>query len=142
MEIELIKAQDTDKDFLLRLRKLTMVEHLEKAGLYLSDEEHIQRIKKYFECSRIILYLTKKAGLIKYLETDDTIEILQLQVLPEYQGKGIGKHLLNELYTKARGREKKLTLKVLKDNPAKHLYERTGFKVIGEDDYEYYMKLS
>ena len=43
MSFELIQATEADKAFLLTLRKLTMVEHLEKAGLYLSDDEHALR---------------------------------------------------------------------------------------------------
>jgi ribosomal protein S18 acetylase RimI-like enzyme len=30
-----------------------------------------------------------------------------------------------------------MKLSVLKANPAKSLYERLGFKVIGQDEYEY-----
>jgi len=44
MSIEIIQATDDDRDYLLSLRKLTMVDHLENAGLYLSEEEHQARL--------------------------------------------------------------------------------------------------
>ncbi len=34
-----------------------------------------------------------------------------------------------------------MSLGVLKNNPARRLYEREGFKVIGENDYKFLMKL-
>ncbi len=141
MEIELIKATATDKKFLLDLRKQTMIEHLEKAGIYLSKEEHVARVNKHFEGSFIILKSKKKVGLLKCIDEQDTIEILQLQVSPQYQGVGIGKYIIQMLISKANTEGKKLTLKVLKENPARYLYERAGFKITEEDDYEFMMKL-
>ncbi len=118
-----------------------MVEHLEKARIYLSDEEHEARIDKCFEGSYIILASHKKVGLLKCIETKAEIEILQLQVLPGYQGKGIGKQILKGVISKAEAENKNLRLNVLKENPARHLYERNGFKIVGEDPFEFYMKL-
>ncbi|WP_271783387.1 GNAT family N-acetyltransferase [Aquimarina algiphila] len=141
-KIKLVKAKEADKSFLLHLRKLTMVEHLEKAGIYLSDEEHLSRIDFHYDSAYVILKSKEMAGLLKCIETEKTIEILQIQVLPKYQGQGIAKSLIKDLVIKAEASHKKLTLKVLKDNLARHLYERNGFKIIGEDEYEFHMKLS
>jgi ribosomal protein S18 acetylase RimI-like enzyme len=33
-----------------------------------------------------------------------------------------------------------VTLKVLKGNPAKRLYDRLGFEIVGEDDIQFYMR--
>lgn len=140
MEVELVKAQVSDKKFLLSLRKRTMVEHLQKANMPLSDAQHIASVNELYECAYIVMHSDQQIGLLKYQETKDTIEIVQLQILPSFQGKGIGKYLLNLLASKAQPAKKTLTLKVLKENPAKHLYERFGFEVVGEDQYEYHMK--
>ncbi len=140
LETKLIKAIKEDGDFLLNLRKQTMVEHLEKAGIYLSDEEHIARINKNFDDSYIITSIANRIGLLKFVEDDNRIEILQLQILPKHQGKGIGKQVLNKMIFKAEASNKVLFLKVLKENPAKHLYERIGFEVVGEDNHEFFMQ--
>ncbi|WP_282088563.1 GNAT family N-acetyltransferase [Aquimarina algiphila] len=140
-ELKLVKAKEKDKNFLLHLRKLTMVEHLEKAGIYLSDEEHLSRINFHYDSAYLILKSTEMAGLLKCIETEKTIEILQIQVLPKYQGQGIAKRLIKDLAIKAETSHKNLTLKVLKQNPAKYLYERIGFNITGEDEQEFHMKM-
>ncbi len=140
MNLELIKAKEEDKDFLFNLRKSTMVTHLEKMGIHLSDQEHISRINLHFEASHIIIKSSLRVGLLKCLETKGVIEILQLQVLPEFQGIGIGKQIINQILKRAQSTHKKVTLKVLKENPAQHLYKRIGFHITGEDQYEFYME--
>lgn len=139
MKLDFVKAKDGDKKFLLHLRKSTMTEHLEKAGLFLSDEDHMKRVLFNFENSYIITSENQALGLLKYVENENEIAILQLQILPEYQGKGIGKQVIEFLTRKGENVAKNLSLKVLKPNPAKRLYERNDFKVTGEDDYEFYM---
>ena len=128
MDIELTKARDVDTNFLVQLRKLTMVEHLEKAGLYLSEEEHLSRVKIHFDSSFIVKQKEEQVGAIKYVETSNEIEILQLQILPNHQGKGIGKQLMNYMIQVSSSLNKDLILRVLKENPARYLYERFGFQ--------------
>jgi GNAT superfamily N-acetyltransferase len=94
MSFELIQATEADRAFLFALRKLTMVEHLEKAGLYLSAEEHAFRLNDDYECSYLIVCCGEKVGTLKYRELADKIEIMQLQVHPESQGKGLGKQVM------------------------------------------------
>ena len=66
--------------------------------------------------------------------------IYNLQVQPEYQGKGFGKILTNDAIEKYGG----IDLTVGKDNDrAIKLYKKFGFEIVGDDndDSEYYMKL-
>lgn len=141
MDIELAKAKDGDIEFLVQLRKSTMGEHLKKAGLYLSEEEHLSRVKIHFDSSYVIKEKEEKIGVLKYVETTNTIEVLQFQILSNHQGRGIGNYLLNHMIQLSGSQNKNLTLKVLRENPARHLYERNGFQIIGEDQYEFHMKL-
>lgn len=140
MSFELIRATEADKVFLLTLRKLTMVEHLEKAGLFLSDDEHALRLNDNYECSYLIMHSGEKVGLIKYRELADKIEIMQLQIHPKSQGKGLGKMVIERVLDWSKEKHKKIELAVLKANPAKVLYERLGFSITGEDDHEFYME--
>jgi ribosomal protein S18 acetylase RimI-like enzyme len=48
--------------------------------------------------------------------------------------------LLQELLADAARAQVAVELSVLKANPARLLYERLGFKLIGEDEYEYRMR--
>jgi GNAT superfamily N-acetyltransferase len=140
MSFELIQATEADKPFLLALRKLTMVEHLEKAGLYLSDDEHAFRLNDDYECSYLIVCRGDKVGILKYRELEDKIQIIQLQVHPQSQGKGLGKQVMERVLGWSKERQKRIELSVLKASPARILYQRLGFSVSGEDEHEFHME--
>ncbi len=133
------KATIEDLAFLLQLRKASMTKHLEVAGLFLSDKEHLERIKEHFNDSQLILLNNKAIGLLKLGIMQERLHIRQFQLLPKYQGKGIGYQVLKSLITKARKRNLPITLNVLLANPAKALYQRVGFKIIGQNELEYQM---
>ncbi len=65
---------------------------------------------------------------------------MQFQILPDYQRGGIGKKVLDYLKEVTLSKKKMLVLKVLKNNPARNLYKRNGFEIIGEDDIEFLME--
>lgn len=59
----------------------------------------------------------------------------KLYVLPGQQGKGLGRTLLQYIFSDIRpAGGKKLRLNVNRYNKAKQFYERLGFTVIGEED--------
>ena len=64
----------------------------------------------------------------------------EFYVAAEYQNQGIGTQILRDLISEARRKSKSVSLGVLKNNPARRLYERTGFKVMGENEYKYFMR--
>lgn len=57
------------------------------------------------------------------------IRIMDITVLPEYRGNGIGTHLLESLQREARACGKVLSIHVEKENPALTLYRRLGFSI-------------
>ena len=140
MNIELTKANDSDLEFLIKLRSLTMANQLNKIGIILSQEENLLRVKSNFESIFIIQQLDENIGMIKYIKTENFIEIIQFQILPSYQRKGVGKYVINQLCLTAKSSDKKLKLKVLKDNPAKKLYEQFNFVVVDSDEHEFHMQ--
>ena len=63
------------------------------------------------------------------------LRLLQLFVLPEHQGRGIGSEVLATVLDEARRAGLPVALQVLKSNPrAKAFYERHGFAVAGETE--------
>ena len=60
------------------------------------------------------------------------ILLMDIALLPEYQGKGVGTALIQDLMTEAAGRGWSLCLHVETFNPAVHLYSRLGFVKSGE----------
>jgi ribosomal protein S18 acetylase RimI-like enzyme len=133
------QANENDIDYLLRLRQETMTEHIVNSGLETSIEKHLDRINYEFNESKIILLADKAIGVLKLKKEDDKIEIIQLQIEPKYQGRGLGQDILNGIIKRAEENNQMITLSVLKLNPARNLYEKMGFEIIEEDKHSYKM---
>ena len=58
------------------------------------------------------------------------MRIMDIALLPQHRGSGIGTTLLSELQGEARSAGKSLTIHVERFNPALRLYERLGFKMV------------
>jgi ribosomal-protein-alanine N-acetyltransferase len=67
-------------------------------------------------------------------------ELLLFAVSPKYRGKGLGRRLLVNLASVARGRgARRLLLEMRRGNPAETLYRSFGFQPIGERSNYYRM---
>jgi len=58
------------------------------------------------------------------------IRIMDIALLPEHRGSGIGTKLLRDLQEEARSAGKSLTIHVERFNPALRLYQQLGFQQI------------
>lgn len=141
-EIKLVKATKDNLPEVLALRIATMSQHLEEVGWSMSEEEHMKRVMKNFDCGHMIWSDDIVIGFIKYKEHLKSFDIIQFQISPKHQGKGFGKKVLEIIESQANAKQKGLSLKVLKANPAKRLYERFGFQIVGEDEFEFFMEKS
>lgn len=134
-------ATDADIPFLLALRRETMQAHLVAGGLDCSDAQHLERLMQHFDCAEVVCSPDEPVGLLKIRRAPPDWEILQFQLSPRLQGQGAGRLLLEQVIIEASGAGAGLKLGVLKANPAQRLYERLGFKIVGEDAHEYCMAL-
>ena len=57
------------------------------------------------------------------------IRIVDIALLPEHRGGGVGTALLRDLLAEADAAGKRVTIHVERFNPALRLYERLGFSV-------------
>lgn len=75
-----------------------------------------------------------------YGHVDDETPSLALSLYKKYRGLGIGTQLMKKMLNllKERGYEK-VSLSVQKANYAVKLYEKTGFKIVDENEEEYIM---
>jgi ribosomal protein S18 acetylase RimI-like enzyme len=140
MEVELKKAKNTDIPFLLLLRAVTMNDYLQASGLDTDEKSQLDRIQYHFDDANIVYYEDKRIGLFKFYFHDLTWHVIQIQILPEYQGKGIGAKLLVNLKKLADKRKQRVILSVLKSNPAMSLYQKLGFIAVAESDTEFTME--
>ncbi|RBP53653.1 GNAT family N-acetyltransferase [Arenicella xantha] len=138
MRIDFVPAVESDETYLLALRKQTMTEHLEAAGLFLSEAEHLARLRHLYSCCYLVLINGERIGAIKYQSTASELNLLQLQIERDHQGAGYGSAIIQQILAHHAG--KQIGLSVLKANPAFGLYQRLGFAVVGEDEHEYLMR--
>jgi len=140
VKINMRQAKNSDLGFLQKLRSETMDEYLKQEGLPVDEFSHLKRIQYHFEAANILNIHGKPVGLFKYYEEEKVCHVVQVQILPQYQGKGIGKSLITTLQKQAIKEDVSINLSVLKSNPAKSLYERLGFTVISQSDNEFTMQ--
>jgi ribosomal protein S18 acetylase RimI-like enzyme len=72
------------------------------------------------------------AGRLYVVRWEREIRIMDIALLPEHRGAGIGTKLLKELQEEARAAGKTLSIHVEQFNPARRLYERLGFQQVEE----------
>jgi len=140
LDLRYKQADETDIDFLLDLRMKTMNPHYETSGLSTDRETTMQRVLYQFEKANIILLDNQPIGLLKLDRTFTNIEVLQLQIDPSQQGKGLGKKILSDILEEASLAGKTVSLSVLKTNKAQHLYQSLGFRIVDENQYSYFME--
>jgi ribosomal protein S18 acetylase RimI-like enzyme len=79
-------------------------------------------------------------GLLKAYRTETEWVVVQLQIAPAHQGRGIGERALRTVLLAAQADVLPVTLKVLKGNPARRLYQRLGFDIVNEDEIQFHMR--
>lgn len=138
--LSLRPALADDEAFLFELRKATMTEHLARVGEPADDAEHRARLLHRYDTARVICIDGAPAGLLKAHRTDTEWVVVQLQITPALQGRGIGERALRTVLRAAQADALPVTLKVLKGNPAKRLYDRLGFEIVSEDGSQFHMR--
>lgn len=139
MQLSRRAATQADLPFLLALRSESMGPHLAAAGMDCSQEAQLARVLHHFDCAQILLGDDTPIGLLKLQREPGEWRVLQLQLSEAVRGQGLGRRVLQDVLAEARRSGVKVTLTVLKANPAKGLYERLGFSVVGEDGHEFHM---
>jgi ribosomal protein S18 acetylase RimI-like enzyme len=143
MDIQQRPARPTDLDFARALYFETMRGLIEP--LFGWDERHQEEsFKGWFdlEHTSIIMADGRDVGWMHTRADAEELFLGSLDVIPDMQRRGIGTHVLRELIAHSERSSQPLTLAVMKNNPAIHLYERLGFRLIREDRYKFYMRVS
>ncbi len=74
----------------------------------------------------------RPAGRLYVARWDDEIRIMDIALLPEFRGRGLGTVLLRQLLAEAESAGKRVSAHVEKWNPARCLYDRLGFQEIAD----------
>jgi GNAT superfamily N-acetyltransferase len=139
--IKLIPADETHKEFSYQVKKIAEGEYITDMFDWNEDVQRDFHIRAWQrQKPDIITYDSKLIGTIATIESEDCIEIGQFIILPDYQNKGIGTHLLKNILDKADKLGKSVKLRFLKNNPVKSLYIRNGFRVVYTSEILHYME--
>lgn len=85
----------------------------------------------YPTCDRRVIELDGQAiGRLLIDRWPNEIRIVDIALLPEHRGKGIGAMLMRDVLEEGRRSAKPVSIHVEVFNPALHLYERLGFRKI------------
>ena len=136
-------ASADDRDFLLQVYASTREEELRL--LDWSAEQKAAFVRMQFEAQDayyrehyepatfdVIEVDGVPAGRLYVARWENELRIVDIALLPQYRGRGIGTDLLRALLDEASRAGKRVSIHVERNNPARRLYERLGFRPVGE----------
>jgi ribosomal protein S18 acetylase RimI-like enzyme len=131
VQFSLRPASDQDREFLYALHCRTMREVIEKTWGWDEAWQRVDFQRRFHQYVVSIIECDGRAAGGLLLEwTPHSLYIHEIQLLPEYQSKGIGTGVIGRLIEQAAARRLPVTLSVVPANRrAQHLYERLGFEV-------------
>jgi ribosomal protein S18 acetylase RimI-like enzyme len=138
--IELIPAEPGDREFLYRVYASTRTEELavvpwdeaqKEAFLRAQFEAQDRWYREHYTQAtyEVIAVDGEPAGRLYLHRGESEIRIVDIALLPERRGNGVGTSLLRDLLAEADAAGKRVTIHVERLNPALRLYERLGFRV-------------
>jgi len=144
MDLKYISATESDRDFFIHVHHISYRSTIE---VMFGWEEYLQddfANKAFDEGGLYIVWQgEQKVGVYGLEERNNYIWLKELFLLPEFQGHGIGSHIVQETLNQGRIANKKVRLQTLKANlRAKQLYERYGFQVVEVTDIYWRMEWS
>lgn len=130
-------ATEGDYDFLFALHCAAIREYVEPIWGW-HEEWQAEYFRRKFNPHdrQVIVVNGHDAGVLIVEERPAEQYLALIELLPEYQGRGIGTAVITGLLAQARARAVPVTLDVLETNrPAQRLYERLGFRPAGQREY-------
>ncbi len=145
-------ATPADEEFLYRLYATTREDEMNAAGFAPEQREAFLQMQfraqnthyeKFYLLSihQIITLHEQPVGREWISRTADEILVLDLVLLPEFCGQGIGSARLREIFAEGDETGQPVRLHVLKENiRAWRFYERLGFRPIEDDGLHYLLE--
>ena len=149
--VKLRPAGPADETFLLALYRSTREDELALTGWDETQRDAFVRMQ--FNAQRhhyaaaypdaahdIIVRDGREMGRLLVARDGEQVHLVDVALLPEHRGAGIGEALVRGLIAEADARGVPVRLSVLKSNRALRLYQRLGFEVAGESGMHFQME--
>ncbi|HET9164679.1 MAG TPA: GNAT family N-acetyltransferase [Candidatus Angelobacter sp.] len=144
MKAQLRPSLPEDRDFIFRLYASTRMEEIRGFGWSAAQQEAFLRMQ--FNAQQQWYQTTYSTAENQIVEKDHepigrmivqheagTWRLLDISLLPEHRGQGIGGELIRNLINESVAAGAVLQLQVVNTNAAQRLYERLGFIKTGQD---------
>lgn len=142
--LSLRKATDDDSEFAYQVKRAAFREYAEQVWGWDEDQQrrfHAERFAS--QDFRIISVGGSDVGVMAVVVAADCLNVNQLFILREFQGKGIGRECMLRVMNEASKLCLPVRLGVLKVNPrALAFYERLGFCHCGQTQTHHMMEKS
>jgi ribosomal protein S18 acetylase RimI-like enzyme len=140
-----------DEELLYRIYASTRVEELAPVPWTAAQKEAFLRMQfraqsedyaaNYPDAAFLVLLVEgTPAGRLYVDRRNDEVRIIDIALLPEHRGAGIGGALLRGLLAEAAAAGKPVRIHVERMNPALRLYDRLGFRRTGDDGIYFLME--
>ncbi len=151
MDIYLRQETEADLEFLCRLYGTIRERELEMTTWDTAQKEAFVRMQFLAQREHYLRYYPKASMQIIEAEGQPIgrlyvdrwtreIRIMDIALLPEFCGKGLGSQLIAAIQDEGRQTGKDVTIHVEKFNPALRLYQRLGFEIAGDKEVYYFMR--
>lgn len=141
-EVDVRPCRSSDSEFLFQVREAAFRRYIEQ--VYGAWNEVAQRLmhRDGFRPrdTQIIVVDGTEVGWIEIHDRGHELYLANIYLLPQAQGHGVGAYLIGQLLDRGRQERRPVTLRVLKVNPARRLYERLGFRHDFQIETHYYMR--
>jgi ribosomal protein S18 acetylase RimI-like enzyme len=141
--VSLRPARPEDEQFLLRVYASTRIEELAQVPWTEAERDAFLRMQftaqhhyylQHYASGEFLVILVggEPAGPHKQYRGAAELRIVDISLLPEFRGKGIGRALLADILEEGDRAGLPVRIHVERNNPALRLYRELGFRAVGE----------
>jgi len=139
MTIDLRIVEASDEDFLYSVYAGTRADEMARVDWNVEQQEAFLRMQFRAQTQfyvenypgaefQVIMLNDQLAGRLYIHKREAEIRIMDIALLPEFRGQGIGSRLLSNILEEGKNLNLPVTIHVEQFNPAMRLYRRMGFR--------------
>jgi ribosomal protein S18 acetylase RimI-like enzyme len=140
-DVQLRPATLDDVDALYLIHRAALGPYVEETWGPWNENWQAEQFREQFDVSirQVIEEHGRVIGFLDVVDEEERTVLASIRIAPEFQRRGIGTWLIRGVLERAALRGVPVTLRVLRVNPARRLYERLGFEVVDTSDTHYTM---
>jgi len=134
IDVGLRQAEQADSEFAYRVKRAAFGRYVAQVwGWHEAEQRRLHERRFRPDRVRVITADGHEVGILASVAAPDCVNVNQLFVLPEHQGRGIGRRAMKAVVAEADELGLPVRLRVLRVNPrAEAFYRRLGFVPTGQ----------